>query len=132
MSRDILYTLNHTLLHTYLAFQFFCFVRSTTTNANKHPRQTRPNLAPLKMPDKRRTPSLIDKVDTPPSTGNSTPATATPGSAGSATTSPQWSLPGNLNNPRSPSPLTVIYIYIDICRKVSFNILSAQNLCSLK
>lgn len=94
----------------YSTYLYFSDLRSTTTNANKHPRQTRPNLAPLKMPEKRKTPSpTIDKVDTPPSTGNSTPATATPGSAGSATTSPQWSFPGgsHMSNPGSPSPLTV-------------------------
>ncbi|XP_066911677.1 TGF-beta-activated kinase 1 and MAP3K7-binding protein 1-like [Clytia hemisphaerica] len=96
-----------------LLIRLFNIKVGQTPSPNVPRRQARPNLTPLKMPEKRRTPSPTSKPDTPSSTGSSTstPATATPGSAGSATTSPQWGFPGGnqMNNPRSPSPLTVTF-----------------------
>lgn len=68
---------------------------------------SRPNLTPLKMPEKRGlSPSTQAETS---SSGSTTPATATPGSAGSAgAMSPQWTFPGS-GQPSSPSPLTVTF-----------------------
>lgn len=66
---------------------------------NRNLKQHRPHLTPLKMPEKHQTPS---PSRSPSPAEDSTPSTATPGSAGS--TSPHWATPsGSLTQ----SPLTV-------------------------
>ena len=87
-----------------------CRSSPPTNVVPRTPKQSRPNLTPLKMPEKRSmSPTTQAETSSIGSTGSSTPATATPGSAGSlGTTSPQWSFPGGAQ-PGSPSPLTVTF-----------------------
>ena len=96
-------------------FQYDSYILRSSPPTNVVPRSTkqqRPNLTPLKMPEKRNTsPSMSPTTQAEVgSTGSSTPATATPGSAGSVgATSPQWSFPGGAQQSGSPSPLTVTF-----------------------